>query len=200
MLIYLTNSLGGHKEIFVPEDPNAVRMYVCGPTVYNFAHIGNARPAVVFDVLVRVLRYRFRKVTYARNLTDVDDKINSAAIAEGVSIGTVTECYTAAYYEDMAALGVQPPTIEPEVTDHILDIIDLTQRLIAKGQAYVAEGHVLFHVPAFKDYGKLSRRSPEEMIAGARIEVAPFKNSHAISFSGSPQLRNSRAGISSARR
>lgn len=175
MSLYLTNSFGGQKEAFVPEDPNAVRMYVCGPTVYNFAHIGNARPAVVFDVLARTLKRHFANVTYARNLTDVDDKINAAALAEGVAIGLVTERYAAAYHADMAALGVQPPTIEPRVTDHIPDIIDLIQRLIAKGQAYVAEGHVLFHVPAFKDYGRLSRRSPEDMIAGARIEVAPFK-------------------------
>ncbi|WP_265975572.1 cysteine--tRNA ligase [Brucella intermedia] len=175
MTLYLTNSLGGRKEIFVPQNPDEVRIYVCGPTVYNFAHIGNARPAVVFDVLVRVLRRHFSKVIYARNLTDVDDKINNAASGEGVPIGVVTERYTQAYRDDMAALGVRPPTIEPKVTDHIPDIIALIQRLITKGHAYEAEAHVLFHVPSFKDYGMLSRRSPEDMIAGARIEVAPFK-------------------------
>ena len=175
MSIYLTNSFGGQKQAFVPEDPNMVRMYVCGPTVYNFAHICNARPAVVFDILARILRRNFGRVTYARNLTDVDDKINSVALAEGVSIGTITERYTAAYHDDMAALGVQPPTIEPKVTDHIPDIIHLIRLLIAKDQAYFADDHVLFHVPAFENYGKLSRRSPEDMIAGARIEVAPYK-------------------------
>ncbi|MGA1834171.1 cysteine--tRNA ligase [Rhizobium wenxiniae] len=175
MALHLTNSFGGHKETFVPQDPNDVRMYVCGPTVYNFAHIGNARPAVVFDVLARTLRRRFAKITYARNLTDVDDKINAAANATGVPIGVITERYTEAYHADMTALGVQPPTVEPKVTDHIPEIIDLIRRLIANGKAYVAESHVLFHVPAFKEYGKLSRRSPADMIAGARIEVAPFK-------------------------
>lgn len=175
MSLYLTNSFGGNKETFVPQDPNNVRMYVCGPTVYNFAHIGNARPAVVFDVLTRVLRRHFPKVTYARNLTDVDDKINAAALAEGVAIGIATERYTEAYHGDMAALGVRSPTIEPKVTDHIPDIIALIRNLISQGHAYEAEAHVLFHVPSFKAYGLLSRRSPADMIAGARIEVAPFK-------------------------
>jgi cysteinyl-tRNA synthetase len=150
-------------------------MYVCGPTVYNFAHIGNARPAVVFDVLMRVLRRHVAKVVYARNITDVDDKINAAALAEGVSICVISERYTEAYRADMAALGVRPPTIEPKVTEHIPEIAALIGRLLAAGHAYEAEAHVLFHVPSFKDYGTLSRRSPEEMIAGARVDVAPFK-------------------------
>lgn len=150
-------------------------MYVCGPTVYNFAHIGNARPAVVFDVLVRVLQRHFKKVVYARNITDVDDKINASALAEGVPIGIISERYTDAYHADMAALGVRPPTIEPKVTEHIPEIIALIERLIAERHACLAEAHVLFHVPSFKDYGALSRRSPDEMIAGARVEVAPFK-------------------------
>ncbi|MCS0504758.1 cysteine--tRNA ligase [Ancylobacter mangrovi] len=175
MSLHLTNSFGGRKEPFVPQRADEVRMYVCGPTVYDFAHIGNARPALVFDVLARVLRRQFSKVVYARNLTDVDDKINAAALAQGVPIGIITGRYTEAYHADMAALGVQPPTIEPKVTEHIPDIIGLIERLIAEGHAYEAEAHVLFHVPSFKDYGALSRRSPEDMIAGARVEVAPFK-------------------------
>ncbi len=175
MSLILTNTFGGRKEEFVPRIPGEVRMYVCGPTVYNFAHIGNARPAVVFDVLTRVLGHLFPKVTYARNLTDVDDKINAAARAQGVPISVVTERYTEAYHADMAALGVRPPTIEPKVTDHIPEIVSLIERLIAQANAYFAEGHVLFHVPSFKDYGALSRRSPEDMIAGARVEVAPYK-------------------------
>lgn len=175
MPLYLTNSLGGRKELFIPRKPDEVRMYVCGPTVYNFAHIGNARPAVVFDVLSRVLRRHTPSLIYARNITDVDDKINTAAAAAGVSIDVVSERYTAAYHADMAALAVAPPTIEPRVTQHIPDIIDLIGRLLLKDHAYQAEGHVLFHVPSFAEYGALSRRTPDEMIAGARIEVAPFK-------------------------
>lgn len=175
MSLYLTNSFGSRKEPFVPHHPGEVRMYVCGPTVYNFAHIGNARPAVVFDLLARVLRRHFPNVIYARNFTDVDDKINAAALAEGVPIGTITTRYTAAYHADMAALGVLPPTIEPKATEHIPEIIRLIERLLAQGNAYGAEAHVLFHVPSFKDYGALSRRSTEDMIAGARVEVAPFK-------------------------
>ncbi len=175
MPLHLTNSLGQRKEAFFPQQPDAVRMYVCGPTVYNFAHIGNARPAVVFDVLVRVLERHFPKVTYVRNITDVDDKINAAALNAGVSIGVIAERYTEAYHNDVAALGVRPPTIEPRVTDHLLEIIFLIERLIAEGHAYAAEDHVLFHVPSFPAYGALSRRSPEDMIAGARVEVAPFK-------------------------
>jgi len=175
MSLFLTNSFGGRKEPFVPQRADEVRMYVCGPTVYNFAHIGNARPAVVFDVLTRVFRRHFPRVVYARNFTDVDDKINAAALAEGVPIGVISERYIDAYHADMGALGVSPPTIEPRVTAHIPEIITLIGRLIAEGHAYEAEAHVLFHVPSFPDYGALSRRSPEDMIAGARIEVAPFK-------------------------
>jgi len=175
MSLSLTNSLGGRKERFVPYDPGEVRMYVCGPTVYDFPHIGNARPAVVFDVLARVLRRHFPNVVYARNLTDVDDKINAAARAQGVAIGVISRRYTQAYHADMAALGVMPPTVEPKVTDNIPQIVALIERLIARGHAYEAKAHVLFHVPSFADYGALSGRTPEDMIAGARIEVAPFK-------------------------
>ncbi len=175
MSLVLTNSFGGCKEVFIPHRVNEVRMYVCGPTVYNYAHIGNARPAVVFDILARVLRRHFKNVIYARNLTDVDDKINAAALAEGVPIGTITQRYTRAYHDDMSALGVLPPSIEPKVTDHIAQIIALIGRLIAQGHAYEAQGHVLFHIPSFAQYGALSGRSLEDMIAGARVEVVPFK-------------------------
>ncbi|NRP74658.1 Cysteine--tRNA ligase [Ensifer psoraleae] len=175
MSLVLTNSFGGQKESFVPRDPRHIRIYVCGPTVYNYAHIGNARPAVIFDVLVRLLRDRFPAVTYARNFTDVDDKINDAARAAGEAIGSITERYIEAYHADMAALGVLPPSVEPRVTEHIPEIIDLISRLIGKGHAYEVENHVLYNVPSFPPYGALSRRTLDEMIAGARIEVAPFK-------------------------
>jgi cysteinyl-tRNA synthetase len=175
MAIYLYNTLTRRKEAFAPLDPNRVTMYVCGPTVYNFAHIGNARPAVAFDVLYRLLQKTYPAVVYARNVTDVDDKINTAAKAEGVPIGTITERYLAAYHADMGALGVQPPSIEPKVTQHIAAIITMIQRLIGNGHAYAAEGHVLFNVPSFKEYGSLSRRDRDEMIAGARVDVAPYK-------------------------
>jgi cysteinyl-tRNA synthetase len=149
-------------------------MYVCGPTVYNYAHIGNARPFVVFDVLARLLR-RQGPLVYARNLTDVDDKINAAARREGVEIGAFTARYVQAFQEDMAALGVQPPDVEPRVTEHVPEIIDFIERLVASGHAYEAEGHVLFSVPSFAAYGGLSGRSLEDMIAGARVDVAPYK-------------------------
>lgn len=174
MDIVLHNTLTRRKERFVPQDPSRVTMYVCGPTVYNFAHIGNARPAVVFDMLARLLRLAYPLV-YARNITDVDDKINAAARARGESIGEITRRYTAAYHEDMQALGVLPPDIEPRVTDHIGDIIAMIERLLAAGHAYAAEDHVLFHVASFPEYGHLSGRDPEELLAGARVEVAPYK-------------------------
>ncbi|HEY8519737.1 MAG TPA: cysteine--tRNA ligase [Gammaproteobacteria bacterium] len=174
MALYLHNTLTRRRERFEPLDPPRVTMYVCGPTVYNYAHIGNARPAVVFDVLARLLRRSYRLV-YARNVTDVDDKINDAAAAEGVPIGVLTARYLAAYHEDIAALGVLPPDVEPRVTEHIPAIVRMIERLLASGCAYEAEGHVLFSVARFADYGKLSRRSVEDMIAGARVEVAPYK-------------------------
>ena len=169
------NSLTRRKEPFQPGDPGRVTMYVCGPTVYSFPHIGNARPAVVFDVLFRLLSRRFPQVVYARNITDLDDKINAAALAEGVPIGVVTERYTEVYHQDMAALGVLPPTVEPRATGHIEAMIDMAARLIERGNAYVAEGHVLFRVGSYPGYGELSRRDRREMVAGARVEVAPFK-------------------------
>ena len=175
MTLRLYNTLTKKKDEFVPGDPGRVTMYVCGPTVYSFAHIGNARPAVVFDVLYRVLRRRYDNVVYARNITDVDDKINNAALAEGVDISVVNKRYTAAYHRDMGALGVLEPSVEPRVTEHIPQIIAMIETLVAKGHAYEAEAHVLFDVPKFEGYGALSRRNREEMIAGARVEVAPYK-------------------------
>ncbi len=175
MTLYLTNTLTRTKEAFVPADPENVSMYVCGPTVYNFAHIGNARPAVVFDVLYRLLKRRFKRVVYARNFTDVDDKINAAAKEAGQPISVINERFIEAYQADMASLGVLTPEFEPRVTEHIPDIINMVEQLIERGHAYAVEGHVLFHVPSFSNYGALSGRARDEMVAGARVEVAPFK-------------------------
>ena len=171
----LHNSLTRQKERFVPLDPAHVRMYVCGPTVYDLAHIGNARPVVVFDVLARLLRLLYPRVTYVRNVTDVDDKINARAHESGEPIGAITARTTADYHADMAALGALPPDIEPRATAHIADMIAIIERLIASGHAYVADGHVLFAVGSFAAYGRLSGRSPDELLAGARIDVAPYK-------------------------
>lgn len=156
-------------------------MYVCGPTVYNYAHIGNARPAVIFDVLYRLLQLHYPSVIYARNITDVDDKINAAAAEEGVDIETISRRYTDAYHEDMDALGVGRPTIEPRATEHIERMQAMIRELIDSGHAYEAEGHVLFQIDSYDAYGALSRRDMREMIAGARVEVAPFKR-HAGDF------------------
>ncbi len=175
MTVRLYNSLTQRKEVFEPLDPDRVTMYVCGPTVYNHPHIGNARPPVIFDLLYRVLKRRYPNVVYARNITDLDDKINAAAKDAGVPIGTITDKFTRIYHDDMAALGVDPPTIEPRATKHIPEMISSIQTLIEKGHAYAADGHVLFHVPSFPEYGRLSRRDRKEMIAGARVEVAPYK-------------------------
>ncbi len=159
----------------MPGDPERVTMYVCGPTVYSHPHIGNARPAVVFDTFFRLLQNEFPNVVYTRNITDVDDKINASALKEKTSIDTISKRFTEVYHQDMGALGVLPPTIEPRVTEHMSQIIDMIQRLINNGHAYEAEGHVLFDVPSYKEYGKLSGRNQKEMLAGARVEVAPFK-------------------------
>ncbi|WJD72221.1 cysteine--tRNA ligase [Pseudomonas asiatica] len=175
--IHLHNTLTRQKEALRTEQPDRVTMYVCGPTVYNYAHIGNARPAVVFDILTRVLRHEFNEVVYARNFTDVDDKINAAAIASGSPIADITSRFIDAYHEDMAALGVASPDLEPRVTDHIPEIIALIKRLVDRGHAYVEQEHVLFHVPSYPAYGHLSGRSPKDMLAGARVEVAPYKRS-----------------------
>ena len=175
MSLHLYNTLTRRLEPFAPLDPSAPTMYVCGPTVYNYVHIGNARGPVVFGVLASLLRRRFGNLRYARNITDVDDKINAAAREQGVPISTITDRFAAAYREDMAALGVAPPDIEPEATAHIPHIIRMIEALIADGHAYAAEGHVLFAVSSFDGYGRLSRRDPDEMLAGARVEVAPYK-------------------------
>ena len=173
--LFLTNSLTHRKERFVPLDPAHVRMYVCGPTVYDLAHVGNARPVVVFDVLARLLRQLFPHVTYVRNITDVDDKINARAAETGQSIGAVTAATTAEFHIDMAALGALPPDVVPRATEHIPEMILLIERLIASGHAYPAAGHVLFSVASDPAYGKLSGRSPDELLAGARVDVAPYK-------------------------
>jgi cysteinyl-tRNA synthetase len=175
--INLYNTLTRKKEPFEPLDARNVRMYVCGPTVYDYAHIGNARPVVVFDTLFRLLRhvYGAEHVTYVRNITDVDDKIIKAAADNGEPIDALTARTARAYQDDMAALGALTPSHQPRCTETIPQMIVLIETLIAKNFAYAAEGHVLFHVPAMADYGRLSRRSLEDMIAGARVEVAPYK-------------------------
>jgi cysteinyl-tRNA synthetase len=177
MTLRFFNSLTKTKEAFAPIDATNVRLYVCGPTVYDFAHIGNARPAIVFDLLFRLLRHEYGQahVTYVRNITDVDDKINARAAARGIPIRELTEETARIYDEDVAALGCLPPSISPRATDHIAQMIAMIQQLIAAGHAYAAEGHVLYDVGSQPDYGKLSRRSLDEMLAGARIEVAPYK-------------------------
>ncbi len=174
MTLSLHNTLTRQKEIFEPLEPGRVTMYVCGPTVYSYPHIGNARPAVVFDVLARLLRSRYQ-LTYVRNITDIDDKINAAAAEEGVPIDVIAGRYAQIYHEDMQALGVLPPDVEPRATEHLAGIIDMIGRLIESGHAYVAEGHVLFRVQSFPDYGMLSRRDQRELLAGARVDVAPYK-------------------------
>jgi cysteinyl-tRNA synthetase len=171
----LYNTLTRHKDVFEPADPARVTMYVCGPTVYNYAHIGNARPAVVFDVLARLLRRLYPKVIYARNITDIEDKIIAAAREQGVEIGVITDKYAKIYRDDMGTLGVLPPDIEPKATETIDGMIAMMERLVASGHAYAAEGHVMFNVTAYADYGHLSGRDRDDMVAGARVEVAPYK-------------------------
>ena len=177
MNLHLHNTYTRTKELFEPIDPASVRMYVCGPTVYDDIHIGNARPLVVFDVLARLLRHRYGKdaVTYARNITDVDDKIIDRALENGEGIDVLTARTAANFHVAAAEIGCLPPDVEPRATDHIPQMIAMIEDLIAKGNAYAAEGHVLFNVPSMPDYGKLSGRNRDEMIAGARVEVAPYK-------------------------
>jgi cysteinyl-tRNA synthetase len=177
MELRLYDTLTREKRVFTPLDPARVRMYVCGPTVYDFAHIGNARPVIVFDVLFRLLRHIYGEshVTYVRNVTDVDDKINARALERGISIRDLTEETYRNFKEDVAALGSLPPTVEPRATEHITEMKVLIERLVKSGHAYVAEENILFHVPSMPDYGKLSKRPLDEMIAGARVEVAPYK-------------------------
>lgn len=173
--LYLHNNLAREKQAFVPQDPARVSIYVCGPTVYGACHIGNFRPAVVFDVLVRVLRQLYPHVVYARNITDVDDKINAKAAEENVDISVITDRYHAKYLADMDVLGVLPPDIEPFATQHIDEMQAMIAALIARGHAYEAQGHVLFDVTKDAEYGGLSGRSRDDMLAGARVEVAPYK-------------------------
>ena len=175
MPLDLYNTLTRRKDRFEPIEPGRVGLYVCGPTVYDFAHIGNARPVVVFDVLYRLLKRLYPVVTYVRNITDVDDKIIVAAAANGEEIDALTERTADAYHQDMDALGALRPDIEPRATRHIDQMITLIETLVAGGHAYAAEGHVLFHVPSMIEYGRLSRRSQDELVAGARVEVAPYK-------------------------
>ena len=177
MPLQLYNTATRRKEIFEPIDPDNVRVYVCGPTVYDLAHIGNARPVIVFDVLFRLLRRHYGEahVRYVRNITDIDDKINAAAKANGESIRELTERTAAAFHQDVAALNCLPPTVEPRATEHIPRIIHMIETLIASEHAYRAESHVLFSIASDPDYGKLSGRPRDEMIAGARVEIAPYK-------------------------
>ncbi len=171
----LYNTLKREKQIFKPLDPGRVTLYACGPTVYDFAHIGNARPVVIFDLLHKLLSSRYPNVIYARNITDVDDKINAAAAEQKVAIDVISKRFSDAYHEDMAALGVGLPSIEPRATGHIPQMIDMIERLIASGHAYVTQQHVLFSIESYDGYGALSGRDLREMIAGARVEVADFK-------------------------
>ncbi len=175
MGIRIYNTLAREKQTFEPQDPARVTLYACGPTVYDYAHIGNARPAVVFDLLRRVLERHYPRVDYARNITDVDDKINASAAAEGVPIDVISSRFETAYLEDMGALGVAPPTMDPHATAHIPQMIAMIQQLIDSGHAYAAEGHVLFAIETYPRYGALSRRDMDDMVAGARVEVAPYK-------------------------
>ena len=171
----LFNTLSGNKERLEAIDPKHLKIYACGPTVYNYAHIGNARMAVVFDTLVRTLRVIYPKVTYVSNITDIDDKIIEAAKEQNVEIASITEKYTKIYNDDMLKLNVLAPDIQPKATEYIPEMIELIVELIEKDFAYEKEGHVLFHVPTYQNYGKLSKRNRDEQIAGSRVEVAPFK-------------------------
>ncbi len=173
--LFLHNSLSRRKERFEPLDHQHVRMYVCGPTVYDLVHVGNARPVVVYDVLLRLLRLLYPRVTYVRNITDIEDKINARAKELNEPIAALTARTIADYHADVVALGALPPDVEPRATEHIEEIVAIIDRLIASGHAYAAEGHVLFSVPSFPAYGRLSGRSPDELLAGARVDVAPYK-------------------------
>ena len=186
----LYNTLNGKKEVLKAIDPKHLKIYACGPTVYNYAHIGNARMAVVFDTLVRTLRSIYPKVTYVSNITDIDDKIIEAAIDQNVDISTITEKYTQIYNEDMSKLNVLAPDVQPKATEYISEMIELIEDLISKGFAYEKEGHVLFHVPTYNNYGKLSKINREEQIAGSRVEVAPFKKDPADFILWKPSTEN----------
>ena len=174
-MLHLYNTLNRKKVEFVPLDEEHVRVYVCGPTVYDHIHVGNARPIIVFDVLYRLLQHLYPRVTYVRNITDIDDKIIVRAAERGEEIGALTERTIRQFHHDIEALGTLKPDIEPRATDHIHDMIKMINLLLIQGFAYSAEQHVLFHVPALQDYGRLSRRDRDDMVAGARVEVAPYK-------------------------
>ncbi len=175
MPLAVYNTLNRGRELFIPRNPAHVRVYVCGPTVYDDPHIGNARPVVVFDLLVRLLRMHYPRVTYVRNVTDVDDKINDRAAAENISIRELTERTLARFREDVAALNALPPDVEPRATDHVPQMIKMIEQLVERGHAYVADGHVVFHVPSISEYGRLAGRDPTEQRAGARVEVEAYK-------------------------
>jgi len=175
MSLKVYNTATGNKELFTPIDPSSIKMYVCGPTVYNRVHIGNARPVVVFDTLYRLLKILYPKVTYVRNITDIDDKIMNAAAEQGVAISKITDRYAEAYFEDMAELNNLEPDVIPYATEHLPEMIAMVERLVESGHAYEADGHVLFAVQSMEDYGKLSNRSLDDMLAGARVEVASYK-------------------------
>ena len=187
---HLFNTLNGKKEKLEAIDPKHLKIYACGPTVYNYAHIGNARMAVVFDTLVRTLKIIYPKVTYVSNITDIDDKIIEAANEQNVAISSITEKYTEIYNKDMAKLNVLPPDIQPKATEYIPEMITLIKDLIKKDFAYEKDGHVLFHVPSFKNYGLLSNRNREEQIAGSRVDIAPFKKDPADFVLWKPSIEN----------
>jgi len=187
---HLFNTLNGKKEKLEAIDPKHLKIYACGPTVYNYAHIGNARMAVVFDTLVRTLKIIYPKVTYVSNITDIDDKIIEAANDQNVAISSITEKYTEIYNKDMAKLNVLPPDIQPKATEYIPEMITLIKDLIKKDFAYEKDGHVLFHVPSFKNYGLLSNRNREEQIAGSRVDIAPFKKDPADFVLWKPSIEN----------
>ena len=175
MSLVIYNTLSRDKEPFAPLDAGHVRLYVCGPTVYDYVHIGNARPVVAFDVLYRLLKRRYPRVTYVRNITDIDDRIIVRAADNGETIDALTARTATAYQSDMLRLGALPPDVEPRATQYVTEMVGMIQRLVDNGHAYPAEGHVLFSVPSMSDYGRLSRRTRDELVAGARVEVAPYK-------------------------
>ena len=190
MELKLYNTRTQKKECFKPIDPKHIRIYACGPTVYNFAHIGNARMAIVFDVLTRILNIAYPKVSYVSNITDIDDKIIEKANQTGKSIQNITTHYTKMYNQNMAALGVKAPTHQPKATDYIPEMIQFIQKLILADHAYEAEGHVLFHVPSYLHYGQLSGRNRDEQIAGSRVDIAPFKKDPADFVLWKPSTEN----------
>ncbi len=190
MSLVIYNTLSRDKEPFAPLDAGHVRMYVCGPTVYDYVHIGNARPVVVFDVLYRLLKRRYPRVTYVRNITDIDDRIMVRAADNSETIDALTSRTSGAYQSDMRRLGALVPDVEPRATQYVSDMVAMIQRLVDNGHAYAAEGHVLFSVPSMSDYGRLSRRSRDELIAGARVEVAPYKKDPADFVLWKPSTEN----------